>query len=101
MPAVADQAFGILRERLPVLGSRGLGANVAGVEGAGDGRVFRAFDNGAAIGEDCELVGGDAEADEEVVVADFVGGGGAEAAAEFGEIEAAVAFVNLDGIASA
>jgi len=63
-----------------------LGADEAGVEGAGDGGVFCAFDYGAAVGEDCYFVGGSLEAEQELVVPNFgsrCGGGcGSQAAAE-------------------
>ena len=54
----------------------GLCADVAGVEAAGDGGIGSAFEDGAAVGEDGHFVGGDAEAEEEVVVADLGDGAG-------------------------
>lgn len=53
-----------------------LRADVASVEAAGDGGVGGAFEDGAAVGENGHFVGGDAEAEEEVVVADFGDGAG-------------------------
>jgi hypothetical protein len=45
---------------------------VAGVEGASNRRVFCAFEDGAAVGEDGHFVGVDAEAEQEIVMADVV-----------------------------
>ena len=76
-----------------------LGADVAGVEAAGDADILGAFDDGAAIGEQGEFVGIEEEAKGELVAADGAEGG--EAFGEGGEVERAVAFVDLDGVASA
>jgi hypothetical protein len=56
----------------------GLSSDEAGVEGAGYGGVFCAFDYGAAVGKDRYLVGRDLEAEQEIVAADFGGGIGSE-----------------------
>jgi hypothetical protein len=77
-----------------------LGADVAGVEGTGDGGIFCAFEDGAAVGEDGHFIGRDTEAEQKFVVAE-VGDGGGEAVLEHGEVENAAALVNLDGIATA
>ena len=53
---------------------RYLGAEVAGVERAGDGGVLGAFDDGAAVREHGEFVGRKREAEKKIVVADFGGG---------------------------
>ena len=52
------------------------GADVAGVKAAGDGGIGGAFEDSAAVGEDGHFVGGDAETEEEVVVANFGDGAG-------------------------
>ncbi len=71
------------------------------VERARYGGVFRAFDDGAAIGEDGQFVGWDAKAEQEIVVANFRRWRRSETAAEIGEIEFAAALVDLNGIAAA
>ena len=76
------------------------GADVAGVEGARDGGVFRAFEDGAAVGKDGHLVGLDAEGEQKVVVA-HIGDSRSETLAENGEVERTAALVNLHGIAAA
>jgi hypothetical protein len=48
-----------------------LSADETGVEGAGYGGIFCAFDYGAAVGEDGHFVGRDLEAEQEIFVADF------------------------------
>ena len=75
------------------------GADVAGVEGAGDGGVGGAFEDGAAVGENGHFIGRDAEAQEEVVVA-HVRNGAREALLQGVEIEGAIVLVNLHGIAT-
>ena len=78
------------------------GADEAGVEGAGDGDVGGALDDGAAVGEEGEGVGAAAEAEEEVVGAEVLNVGvGAEAGAHGGEVDGAVMLVDLDGVAAA
>ncbi len=54
---------------------RDLGADEAGVEGAGEGDVGCALDDGAAVGEEGEGVGRALEAEEEIVEADVSRGG--------------------------
>jgi hypothetical protein len=76
------------------------GADVAGVEGAGDGGIFGAFEDGATVGEDRHFVRRDTEAEKEFVVAD-VGHGGGEAISKGSQVERAIALVNLDRIAAA
>src|SRR5580658_4456806 len=76
------------------------GADEAGVEGAGDGGILGALDNGATVGEDGQFRRWSAEAEQEVVVLDF-GGGGGESAAQRAEVEGAAAFVDLHGVATA
>ena len=78
------------------------GADEAGVEGAGEGDVGGALDEGAAVGEEGEGVGAAAEAEEEVVEAEVVDVGvGSEAGAHGGEVDGAVVLVDLDGVAAA
>src|SRR6266851_2962294 len=77
----------------------GSGADEAGVEGAGEGDVGGALDDGSAVGEEGEGVGWVLEAEEEVVIAD--GAVGAEAVTHGGEVDGAVMLVDLDGVAAA
>ena len=51
-----------------------LGADVAGVDGAGDCGIFCAFEDGAAIGEDGHFIGRDAKAKQEIILADVSDG---------------------------
>jgi len=80
-------------------GSVGSGANESGVEGAGEGDVGSALDEGAAVGEEGEGVGRTVEAEEESVEADGTVRG--EAVAHGGEVDGAVVLVDLDGVATA
>ena len=78
------------------------GADEAGVEGAGDGDVGGALDDGAAVGEEGEGVRAAAEAEEEVVGAQGLNVRvGAEAGLQGGEVDGAVVLVDLDGVAAA
>ena len=76
------------------------GTDVAGVEGAGDGGIGGAFEDGAAVGKDGHFVGRDAGAQEEIVAADISDGAG-EAMLQLCEIERAGVFVDLNGVAAA
>src|SRR5579864_7110419 len=73
--------------------------DVAGIETARDGRISGAFDDGAAIGKNSELVGIDAGADREIVGAD--GRERRQAAGQIGQIHGTKALVNLDRVAAA
>jgi hypothetical protein len=75
------------------------GADEAGVEGAGEGDVGGALDEGAAVGEEGEGVGWAFEAEKQVVEADGAVGG--KAVAHSGEVDGAVVLVDLDGVAAA
>ena len=55
-----------------------LRADIAGVKGAGHGGIPGAFDDGAAVGEDGDLEGRHAEAQEEFIAA-HLGHGGSQA----------------------
>src|SRR6266849_9807141 len=78
----------------------GSGADVACIEGTGDGGIFGAFQDGAPVGEDGHFVRRHAEAQQEFVVAD-VRDRWSQAIPERIEIQRTSALVNLDGIASA
>ena len=73
-----------------------LSSYVASVEAAGDRGVGGAFDNGAAIGEKCHLVGLVPEFQDEVVVADHAMR--LEAAVHLCEIDGALALMDLHRI---
>ena len=75
------------------------GAYKASVKGTGEGYVGCALNEGAAIGEESDGVGGALETEEKVVEADFAMD--CKAIAHGGEVYRAVVFVNLDGIATA
>ena len=75
------------------------GADEASVEGAGEGDVRGALDEGAAVGEEGDGVGWALEAEEEIVEADLTVGG--EAVAHGGEVHGAAVLVDLDGVAAA
>src|SRR5580658_5081534 len=66
------------------------------VEAARDGSVGGAFDDGAAVGEEGHFVGVVPEFQDEVVVADPAVG--LETAVHFGEVDGALAFMDLHGI---
>ena len=70
------------------------GADEAGVEGAGEGDVGGALDDGAAIGEEGEGVGRALEAKEKIVEANVSVRG--EAVAHGGEVYWTVVLVDLD-----
>ena len=76
-----------------------LGADEAGVEGAGESDVGCALDEAAAVGEEREGVGWALETEEEVVETN--GAVRTEAFAHGGEVDGAVVLVNLDGVAAA
>jgi hypothetical protein len=76
-----------------------LGADEAGVEGAGEGDVSRALDEAAAVGEEGEGVGWVLEAQEEIVETDGAVRG--ETSAHGGEVDGTVVLVDLDGVAAA
>ena len=71
-----------------------LAAYVSGIEAAGYGCVCGAFDDGSAVGEQGHLVGVGPEFQDEIVVSHRAVG--FKAGAYFGEIQGAMAFVNLD-----
>ena len=75
------------------------GADETGVEGAGEGDVRGALDDGAAVGEEGEGVRRTFEAKEKAVEADVSVGD--EAVAHGGKVDGAVMLVDLDGVASA
>ena len=75
------------------------GAYKASVKGTGEGYVGCALNEGAAIGEESDGVGGPLETEEKVVEADFAMD--CKAIAHGGEVDRAVVFVNLDGVAAA
>src|SRR5579864_2016102 len=74
--------------------------DIASVEGTRDGGVARAFDDRAAVGENGEFVRRHAKTQKEIVAANS-GDGFLDAPAQFAEIEATAAFVDLHGIAAA
>src|ERR1700722_3072047 len=77
-------------------------ADETGVEGAGDGDVGGAVDDGAAICEESEGEGAAAEAQQQVVEAKGLDiGVGGEAVAHGDEVDRAVVLVDLHGVASA
>ena len=81
---------------------RGLAADEAGVEGAGEAGVGGALDEGAAVGEDGEGVGRVGEAEEEAVGACVLNLAEAlETGFQLGEIQGVVVLVDLDGVAAA
>jgi len=77
-------------------------ADKAGVEGTGERDVGCASDDGAAIGEEGEGEGAAAKPEQEVIGAEVVDVGMAgEAGLHGGEIQRAVALVDLDGVSAA
>src|SRR5277367_1827858 len=79
-----------------------LGADEASVEGAGEGDVGCALNEGAAVREEGEGVGAALEAEEEFVEAEVVDVGvRQEAVAHGGEVDGAMVLVDLDGVAAA
>ena len=94
-----ERGFGREADLFPWSACIELRADEAGVEGAGDNSVGSTLDDGAAVGEEGEGVGGTVEAEEEIVVADAAVGG--EAGAHGGEVDGAVVLVDLDGVAAA
>ncbi len=77
-------------------------ADEARVEGAGDGDVGRALDEGAAVGEDGDGMRPAAEAEQEVVGAEvFDVGVLTEASRQSREVDGAVVLVDLDRVAAA
>jgi hypothetical protein len=77
----------------------GSGADESGVEGAGEGDVGGALDDGAAVGEEGDGVGWALEAEEEAVEADVAVG--SETVAHGGEVNGAVMLMDLNGVAAA
>ena len=75
------------------------GADEAGVQGAGEGDVGGALNDGAAVGEEGKGVGGTLEAEEEVVETDVAVR--AEAVAHGGEVHGTMVLMDLDGVAAA
>ena len=75
------------------------GSDEAGVEGAGEGDVGGALDEGAAVGEEGDGVGWALEAEEEIVETDLTVGG--EAVAHGGEVHGTAVLVDLNGVAAA
>ena len=75
------------------------GTDETGVEGAGNGDVSGALDEGAAVGKEGEGVGWAFEAEEQVVETD--GAVGDEAVAHGGEVYGAMVLVDLYGVAAA
>lgn len=86
--------------RLAAALHKNLGADVAGVQGAGGGGIRGALEDGAAVRENGHFVGGDAKAEKEFIVAD-VGDSGSQTTFQSGQVESAMVFVNLDRIAAA
>src|SRR5579863_7399581 len=80
-------------------GASALTPYVARVQAAGHGGVRGAFDDGAAVGEKCHFIRIMPELQDKVVVAD--GAMRLEAATHFGEINGALAFVNLHRVSAA
>src|SRR5581483_8947096 len=72
---------------------------VSGIQAAGDGGVRGALDDGAAVGEESQLVGFTPEFQNEVIVPDSAVR--SQAQLHFREVDRAVAFVNLDGVPAA
>src|ERR1700722_5959278 len=75
------------------------GADEAGVEGAGEGDVGGALNDGSAVGEEGKGVGRALEAEEKVVEADVAVR--AEAVGHGGEVHGTMVLVDLDGVAAA
>ena len=73
-----------------------LASDIAGIETARDGGVGGAFDDGATVGEQGHLIGVVPEFQDESVVAD--GAVGLEAAVHLGEVDGALALMDLHGI---
>jgi len=71
----------------------------ARIETSSEGRVSRAFDDGSAVGEQCHLIGVAPEFEDKVVVADD--SVWLQAAIHLGEIDGALALMNLHGIPAA
>ena len=80
-------------------GEAALGADEAGVEGAGESDIGGSLDQTTAVRKEGEGVGWATEAKEEVVETDS--SVGAEAVAHGGEVDGAVVLVDLDGVAAA
>src|ERR1700722_19339873 len=79
-----------------------LRADKTGIQGACDGNVGSALNDGAAVGEKGESVGPAAKAEQEVVGAKVHNiGVGRETGAHSGEVDRAVVLVDLHGIAAA
>src|SRR3972149_3460300 len=75
-PDIVHLPFPLLaRRRRKTRPSRRSGAEVAGIEGAGKGGVGGAADDGAAVGEDRQLIRRHAQTQEIVVVANLAVGG--------------------------
>ena len=80
-------------------GSIELASHIPRVQASCDRSVGCAFDNGAAVGEECHLVRIVPELQDEVVVAH--GAVGLETAIEFSEVDGALALMNLHRIPAA
>src|SRR5690349_18440603 len=75
------------------------GADVAGVEAAGQADIGGSFDDGAAVGEDGQLIGPAEEAQAELVGAHLAQG--KQAKPQILQVERAGALMDLDGVAAA
>ena len=86
--------------RLPVSGRNlNSASHIARVQTSRYGRVSRALDNGAAVGEQSHLVRVVPEFQHEIIVPD--GAVRLEAAVHFGEVDRPLALVDLHGIPAA
>jgi hypothetical protein len=74
------------------------GAEIFGVQGTCYGRVCGAFDDGATVSEDGDLMRGNAELEQETVLAN-ARDGCRQTIFKGGKIESALTLVNLHGIA--
>lgn len=85
-----------------VMGARRSGTDETGVEGAGDGDVSSALDDGSAVGEEGESERATTEAEDEIVAAEILNVRvSAEAGAEGGEVDGTAVLVNLHGVSAA
>ena len=83
-------------------GEQRSGADKAGVEGASQGDIGGALNEGAAVWEESEGVRATFEAEKKFVEAEIVDVGvGHEAVAHGAEVDGAVVLVDLDGVAAA
>lgn len=85
---------------IPSQRRRESGSDVAGVEGACDGGILGALEDGTAVGEDRHLVRVNAKTEQEFVVAD-IGDGSRKPLLQRSQIKSTAALVNLDGVSAA